>query len=573
MKKKIGKYEIISLIGEGGISYVYKGFDPTIRRFVALKILKISDKLLIQRFFREARAEGSIDNENICKIYEFGEDEGIYYIAMQYIDGISFQKAEKELNLEKKILILKKICDGLKEAHKKGIIHRDIKPSNILLEFKEDGDIKPYLIDFGLAREVEKSDFSFPGMILGTLGYMAPEQLKGKQDEIDRRTDIYSLGVVMYEAIAGSLPFEARDLEEMRKAQEKEAVPIRKIKKDVPKDLEAIVMKCLEYEKIKRYDSAKELSEDLESYLNGEPVKAKRTNYFYKFLKKIRKNKIAFYFSIAILILVFSFSIYIINVKKYERRQMEIGMEFNQQAKYVEDMLWYIYSSEIHNIKPQIEVIYERFSQIENAFKSLGKIAFGPGYYALGKSYVAIGDYKKAKENLEIALHKYKFKPNDIYYLLSLSYIMVYFDEKEKALRIEDKILREIKFLKLEKEYLSKADEYLKESSLKDIEAWEFLEALKALSKKDYNLSLKRIKLVKEKFPWLIENRKLEGKIYKNIGDEFFRIGEKEKALENFKMAEFVLNDILDERKSDPEIYNLLSSIYLSSNGFKNLSK
>ncbi len=153
-----------------------------------------------------------------------------------------------------------------------------------------------------MAREVEKSDFSFPGMVIGTLGYMAPEQLKGKAGEIDRRTDIFSLGVVMYKTISGSLPFDAEDLEKMEKIIEKEIVPIKKIKKDIPRDLEAIIMKCMEKEKIKRYNSAKDLYEDIENYLMGEPVKAKRPDIFYKLFKKIKKYKIAFYFFITIFI-------------------------------------------------------------------------------------------------------------------------------------------------------------------------------------------------------------------------------------------------------------------------------
>ncbi len=189
--KKIGKYEIVSLLGEGGLSYVYKAYDPVLKNHVALKVLKVADPVLIKRFFKGARAQSSLENEYVCKIYDFGEEENIPYIAMQFIDGIPLGEAVKDLNLEKKLIIIKKICDALKEAHKKGFIHRDIKP---------------YIIDFGLVREVEKSDSSFPGMVLGTIGFMSPGQLKGNPEEIDRRTDIYSIGVVLYGILSGKSP-------------------------------------------------------------------------------------------------------------------------------------------------------------------------------------------------------------------------------------------------------------------------------------------------------------------------------------------------------------------------------
>lgn len=488
---------------------------------------------------------------------------------MQFIDGIPLQEAIKRLNLEQKVVIFKKISQALQEAHKKGFIHRDIKPSNILIEFKDDGEIKPYIIDFGLVREIERSELSFPGTIIGTIGYMAPEQIKGNFEEIDRRTDIYGLGLTMYFALSGKKPFDIDEMDGFEKFIEKEIIPLKKINKDIPRDLEAIILKCTEKEKSERYQSAKELQEDLENFLKGEPESAKLPNFAYIFLKKIKKNKIFFFFSLVLMALILIFSLYSVHIKNIERKQRALAIEFSQQAKYIEDMLWYIYSSKIHNIKPQIELAREKVLDFERGFKSYGEIGSGPGYYALGKCYISLGNFKKAIEYLEIAQNKYKFKTSDMPYLIALSNIMVFFEEKERVLRIEDPDLKEKELKKIENKYLKKAERFLEESKREEIEAWEFLEALKAFIKKNYRESLKKIEITKEKLPWLFENLKLEGKIYKSIAEENSLKGEKEKALEYFNKAENSFLKIKNLRESDPEVYKLLSSLYLSQMDLK----
>jgi len=309
MKSKIGRYEIISKVGEGGISIVYKALDPILKRNVALKVLKIMDPVLIRRFFREARAQAGIEHENICKVYDFGEIDGIPYITMQFIKGLPLQEAVKNMNLERKLIIIKKVADALHEAHKNGLIHRDLKPSNIMVETKEDGEEKPYIIDFGLVKKMKESDSTFPGMIVGTIGYMSPEQIEGKMDEIDRRTDIYGIGAVLFTILMGEPPFKGETFETLKEAMEKDPIPLRRLNKNIPKDVEAIVMKCLEKDPEQRYQSAKELSEDIDRFLKGEPAKAKRSSLLLRVYKKAKRNKKIFTFSsvalIAITFLIF----------------------------------------------------------------------------------------------------------------------------------------------------------------------------------------------------------------------------------------------------------------------------
>lgn len=564
MIKRIGKYEILSLLGEGGLSSVYKAFDTILGRYVAIKILKIRDQQLIKRFFREAKVQSLLESDYICKIYEFGEVENMPFIVMQLINGVPLEKEIKHLNLEKKLIIFKKVCEALQVAHERGFIHRDIKPSNILLEFKENGEIRPYIIDFGLVKEEEKRELSFTGLVFGTPGFMAPEQIRGRPDEIDRRTDIFGLGATMYFTITGEKPFKEKNIEELEKRIKNEPVLLRKIKKDVPGDVEAIVLKCLNYEKEKRYQNVKELKEDIDNFLKGEPVKAKTPDIFYKIYKKIKKNKNLFYFLSSILFLLIFFIIFLINVKNVERKQRTLALEFSQQVNNLEEMLWYIYSSKVHNLKPEMDFLKNKIAEIERNFKNYGKIGEGPAFYAMGKTYILFSDFKKAKENLELALNKYKFKASDMPYLISLCSIMLYFEEREKILRVEDKDLKERMLSELEEKYLSDLQKHFLEMKSKQEEQMEFLEALISFYSREYDLSLKKIKKLKEKSPYLLQSLKLEGKIYKALGDSFSLKGLKKEALKNYEKAELILKEILEKRESDLEIYKLLSYLYFS---------
>jgi serine/threonine-protein kinase len=160
------RYNVIEKIGEGGMGKVYKAFDPHLKQ-------------VIKRFVQEAQAQGQITHENICRIYEVGEYNNKPYIAMQYINGPSLLEIETRINLEQKVLIMKAVAEAIHEAHRKGIIHRDIKPSNIMLEQSPEGEWIPYVMDFGLAREIESPAMTMSGMVVGTPNYMSPEQARG----------------------------------------------------------------------------------------------------------------------------------------------------------------------------------------------------------------------------------------------------------------------------------------------------------------------------------------------------------------------------------------------------------
>jgi serine/threonine-protein kinase len=264
--KTWGRFTLELLLGKGGVGDVYKAYDPNLKRYIALKLLRHVDPEVVKRFLREARAQAQVEHMHVCKIYESGEYGGLPYIAMQYIDGQTLNELSNKLTLEEKIRIMKDVALGLHAAHRKGLIHRDVKPANIMVNQTEEGYWKPYVMDFGIAREQEAPGLTVTGVVMGTPFYMSPEHIMGKLENMDRRCDIYSLGVTMYELLSGNPPFKGdTPMDTFMNVIHKDAQPLRKINPRIPNDIDTIVMKCIEKDPNRRYNSAKELAEDLQS--------------------------------------------------------------------------------------------------------------------------------------------------------------------------------------------------------------------------------------------------------------------------------------------------------------------
>ena len=255
-----GRYEQLQFLAEGATGRIYKAYDPMLRRYVAVKLLKTEDLELRERLVREARAQARIEHPNVCAIYESGEFHGKVYIAMQYINGTTLKQVQGKLSLMEKVQIIREVTDALYAAHRAGIVHRDIKPSNIMVELTESGEWIPHVIDFGFARVLDGLELTRPGTIIGSPVYMAPEQARGETAKIDSRTDTYALGVTLYELLVGTPPCENED----------SSLPLTRL--NVAADLQMIVLKCLEKEQERRYESVKALSDDLNRFMKGDSV-------------------------------------------------------------------------------------------------------------------------------------------------------------------------------------------------------------------------------------------------------------------------------------------------------------
>lgn len=271
--KTIGKYEIVSELGRGGMGVVYKVKQPGINRVLVLKTLLSnisSDPVSVKRFHKEAQMISTLQHPNIIPIYDFGEENGFPYFVMQFIEGIDFQELIDKNTCERDELlqILVKVAQALDHAHKKGIVHRDVKPANVFL----DKDNNPYLADFGLAKMSDKSSsLTQSGAIIGTPFYLSPEQVRGHRKNIDHRTDVYALGIILYKVITGQFPFVDNQFSALyKKILQDMPIAPRKIDREISKELNFICLKTIAKNADDRYQTAESFAQALQSYLAGE---------------------------------------------------------------------------------------------------------------------------------------------------------------------------------------------------------------------------------------------------------------------------------------------------------------
>jgi tetratricopeptide (TPR) repeat protein len=298
----IGRYRIIRLLGEGGMGTVYEAEQDQPRRLVALKVIKpglaAGDRLW--RFEHEAQALGRLQHPGIAQIYEASSaDTGFGpqpFFAMELIRGLPLQEyaAAHSLSTREKLALMAKICEAVNHAHQRGLIHRDLKPGNILVD--ETG--QPKILDFGVARltgsDEQATRQTDLGQIVGTLAYMSPEQVLGDPLEMDTRSDVYALGVILYELLAGRLPYDVKHRPlhvTMQTIRESDPASLSSIDRHFRGDVETIVGKALEKDKTRRYASAADLGADIQRYLNDEPVTAQPPSATYQLRKFARRNR------------------------------------------------------------------------------------------------------------------------------------------------------------------------------------------------------------------------------------------------------------------------------------------
>jgi len=297
----IGGYRVVKLLGEGGMGAVYLAEQQHPRRTVALKVIKagLAGAEVFRRFDQEADLLGRLQHPAVAQIYEAGTAETAFgklpFFAMEFIQGQPLRRyvASSHLNTRQRLELMAKVCDGVHHAHQRGIIHRDLKPANILV----DDSGQPKILDFGIARAI-KSDIQATlqtdvGQLIGTLAYMSPEQVAADPHNIDIRSDIYALGVILYELLAGKLPcgLETKPLPEAVQAiRDEEPATLSAVNRLYRGDVETIVAKALEKDRDRRYASAADLAADLRRYLNDEPIIARPPSAMYQMQKFARRH-------------------------------------------------------------------------------------------------------------------------------------------------------------------------------------------------------------------------------------------------------------------------------------------
>ena len=268
------RYQIQEMLGQGGMSAVYKAMDPNLRRIVAIKMVHphlSSDESFIKRFMEEAAAIASLRHPNIVQVFDFSSDEDLNYMVMEYLPGETLQARLKRLNknnrkmtIDEAVQITLNVCDGLSYAHKRGMVHRDVKPANIMLDINN----QAILMDFGIVKIVGSAAHTLTGAVIGTANYMAPEIIRS--EPADQRSDIYSLGITFFEMLSGKPPYDADFAMTIMMMHLNDPIPdLEIIRDDIPLELISILNKALAKDRNNRYQSVEELEKDLRKLLHS----------------------------------------------------------------------------------------------------------------------------------------------------------------------------------------------------------------------------------------------------------------------------------------------------------------
>ena len=420
--RRLGHYQILNMVGEGGMGAVYQAEQDHPRRIVALKVIKagVPSAELLRRFERESQVLARLQHPGIAQIYEAGVADTAFgpqpYFAMEFIHGVPLQAyAEtRKLGPRQRLQLMANVCDAVEHAHQRGVIHRDLKPANILVD---DGG-QPKILDFGVARATDSDAHATRqtdvGQLVGTLAYMSPEQVTADPLDVDTRSDVYALGVVLYELLGKRLPYQlSQQLHEaVRTIREQDPTRLSAISRSYRGDVETIVGKALEKDKTRRYVSAAELADDIRRYLADQPIAARPASTSYQLRKFARRHK-GLVAAAAVVFTVLIAGIVATTREALRARRAE------QIAQAVSDFLQndllaqasaYTQAGPSQRPDPDLKV---RTALDRAAARISGKFGGQPGVEAairdtIGQTYLDLGLYPEARTQLEQALQLYE---------------------------------------------------------------------------------------------------------------------------------------------------------------------
>lgn len=554
------RYRIDERLGSGAMGEVFRAYDTLLKRPVALKLLKGDLPRLKERFMREARGQAKLRHEHICPIFDTGEQSGRAYIAMPLIEGETLDRAMTSLTLRQKIGIVKSVAEALHAAHQQGLVHRDIKPGNIMIE-KE--TLKPYVMDFGLVRDLAAADLTQSLDIVGSPHYMSPEQAAGAREVIDGRADIFSLGVVLYQLLCKKLPFSGGNLSSLTLAViNRNPVAPRKWDPSLSADTEAVILKCLEKNPDRRYASAGELAGDLGRLLEGAPVQARRTAWPRRFISIVREHRFAAVIFASLLLIALAVSAMSVLSGIRLRHQARIAAEFGRSAEAIESTIRYSYLIQPHPVRTELEKVRKKLDDLKRRMKEIGRAAEGPGHFALGQGYMQLRDFERAATHLQKSWDR-GFRTPQAAYSLGKSLGEIYYLEVLKAERINDRELQEARKNELEQRYIRPALSLLRAHQGDEHSSHSYALALIAFYEKRYEDAAKLLERSGNQADSFYEKKILLGDIHRAGGDGKWRKGDYAGSMAEYTLAARFYTQAVEIGRSDPLCYLRAGEMYL----------
>jgi len=557
------RYEVVGFLGEGGMGRVFAARDPRLGRAVALKFIKGDEPELARRFLVEARSQARVEHEAVCPVWEVGEVEGHLYIAMPLLRGRNLKEAAREMTLEQRVEVVARVAEGLHAAHRIGLVHRDVKPGNVLVETTPDGGYRPYVMDFGLVRDTSVEGMTATGDALGTPWYMPPEQALGRQAAIDRRSDVYSLGVSLYEVLAGTLPFDGgTPFDVMNRVLTEEAAPIGKTVPGFPRDLDTIVLKCLEKDPARRYDSARALAEDLRRFLDGEPIAARPDGPVRRLARRARKSPALAAMAAGLLLAVVSFGAFAVRSRLEAARRAEIARNLGEEMRETEVLVRFAsHMLPLHDVNRERAVVRHRMRDLEARLPGMGPSARAAGDYALGRGHLVLGELDAARERLRGAWDLGLRSP-DVAYALGVTLAHLYERERRGFVSAPTPEERERRRREVDASLRDPALELLAQAAGARMDSPAYAEALVAELQDDLDRAIDLAGKASEKAPWLYEARTLLGRALRRRGHERMSAGRDAEALADLGEAEKAYRSAVDVARSDPLAYQGMCSVF-----------
>ncbi len=536
------RYRIERLLGTGGMGTVFRAFDPSLNRRVALKFLHRNDEVQVERFLREAQAQARVEHPHLCQVHEVGEVEGRPYIAMQYIEGRSLSELRGRIAPELAVRLVRDVARAVHAAHRTGLIHRDLKPANILVATGEAGEHHPYVVDFGLAQDQGDAALTRTGVITGTPAYLSPEQAQGLS--LDRRTDVYSLGIVLYELLAGSPPFAGPNpASTLVRVIQEDPVPLRKLAPAVAADLGTIIHKCIEKNPDRRYESARALADDLDRWLDGEPIEARPASWSYRAGKRLRKNRALAVVTATAIVALLVLGAAIVRTRWQARERAALAQRFGQR---VTEIGWRVRAESLlpkHDVTASKRALRSELDEIRREMEHLGPIAVGPGHWALGQAYLALGQPEPARSHLEKAWNAGERNP-EVAAALGRALGLVYEkalvdasssrgDARKDARQEMGRTYRQPALARLEEAYRDRSQQT------------PYIAALIAFYKGRYEEAVRKASQAAHRDPLLYEAVQLEAEAWASRADDLAAEGRSEEALLSFDRAGGIYGKLL----------------------------